>query len=134
MFQKVRLKEWTIVLAENMSEHNYKFTYYKVYYPDNVRFGAVRRPYICYFGKEVWIQRRRKYGKYTLPDEYSAHTKNGVWLMNIHESWIGELTVISEEAVAEITEQVISSMPVPKKVEHVKPDFTSLSFEQLFEV
>ena len=123
MFNKVRLKEWTTVLAENLSEHNYKFTYYKVYYPDNVRFGAVRGPYICYFGKEVWIQRRRKYGKYTLPDEYSAHTKNGVWLMNIHESWIQSI-----EAPVPVINKV------EPKVEHVKPDFTSLSFEQLFEV
>jgi len=123
MFNKVRLKEWTTVLAENLSEHNYKFTYYKVYYPDNVRFGAVRRPYICYFGKEVWVQRRRKYGKYTLPDEYSVHTKNGVWLMNIHESWIQSI-----EAPVPVINKV------EPKVEHVKPDFTSLSFEQLFEV
>ena len=96
MLKEVILKTWQTLVTSNPVESNAKGTYTKIYYPHNasegVRFGAIRKPYQSYFGKPVLAIRRRKYGKLTAPDEFSVHTFSGVWLFNIHESWISVWT------------------------------------------
>lgn len=101
MLQEVILKDWDSLLSSvGKWETNAGRSYYKIYFPDLTEYGSIRRPYISYFGKNVLVQKRMKYGKPTRPDEFSVHTYQGVWLMNIHESWISSWTGREFDVVA----------------------------------
>jgi hypothetical protein len=167
MLQKARLKSWETILANSQVTVNDKRTYYKVYYPDFAGFSGIRAFYISYFGKDVWVQPRVKYGK-PFNDEFSVHTDKGVWLFNASMSWIETLYPIHSDMVpsrwkpkARVAQEPVSepstlsvsasgatpvsmgenllsllkqAEPEEVKVLPPKPDFSHLTFEQLFEV
>jgi hypothetical protein len=177
MLQKARLKSWVAILANSEYTVNDKKTYYKVYYPEFAGYSGIRAFYTSYFGKDVWVQPRLKYGK-PFNDEFSVHTDKGVWLFNASMSWIETLYPIHSDMatrhwkpkarVAQPEPEPLESLPASGstlsmsasgatpvsmgenlrallkqaeevKVEEVKvlppkPDFSHLTFEQLFEV